>query len=69
VAAAVDLLPPTMRRQLGLERHRFSQRDRMLLRLLAKGASRFELPSSPARQALARLAAGRGVGQGALATS
>jgi len=63
------LLPPAMRRQLGLTGHRLGRRERMLLQLLAKGAGRFELPSSPARQAAARLASGEVYGPAALATS
>jgi uncharacterized protein (DUF2236 family) len=69
VRAAIDLLPPAMRRQLGLAARPLSRPERALLRLLARGAARFELPSSPARQAMARLAAGKGYGSGALATS
>lgn len=69
VRAAIDLLPPAMRRQLGLTGHRLGRRERMLLRLLAKGAARFELPSSPARQAAARLASTEACGPAALATS
>jgi uncharacterized protein (DUF2236 family) len=58
VRAAIDLLPPAMRNQLGLAGHRLGRRERALLTLLARSAGRFELPSSPARQAAARLAAG-----------
>lgn len=69
VRAATDLLPPAMRRQLGLAGHRLGRREQVLLRLLARGAGRFELPSSPARQAAARLANGGRCGPPALATS
>ncbi|NIJ21027.1 uncharacterized protein (DUF2236 family) [Sphingomonas naasensis] len=68
VRAAIDLLPPALRRQLGLADPRLRRRERVLLRLLAAGARRFELPSSPARQAATRIA-GSGYGQDALATS
>lgn len=68
IRAAIDLLPPDMRRQLGLAQRPLYRPERALLRLLAAGAGRFELPSNPARQAAARLAAGR-CGEGALATS
>jgi len=69
VRAAIDLLPPEMRRQLGLAGNRLSLAERALLRVLARSAARFELPSSPARQAEARLEAARNYGPGALATS
>ncbi|TGX54013.1 DUF2236 domain-containing protein [Sphingomonas gei] len=67
--AAIDLLPPAMRSQLGLTGYRFSRHERMLFALLARAAGRFELPSSPARQATARLAAVDRCGAVALATS
>jgi uncharacterized protein (DUF2236 family) len=69
VRAAIDLLPPEMRRQLGLAGQTQRPAERMLLKLLARAAARFELPSSPARQAEARLAAGGNYGLAALATS
>ncbi|ATY34541.1 histidine kinase [Sphingomonas psychrotolerans] len=69
VRAAVDLLPSVMRGQLGLTGHRLRRHERALLGLLAKGAGRFELPSSPARQAAARLANVRRCGPAGLATS
>ncbi|MDP5278919.1 oxygenase MpaB family protein [Sphingomonas sp. DG1-23] len=69
VRAAIDLLPAAMRGQLGLAGYRFGRRERALLKLLARGAGRFELPSSPARQAAARLARARTYGPGALAPS
>jgi uncharacterized protein (DUF2236 family) len=69
VRAAVDLLPPAMRRQLGLTGHRLGRRERVLLQLLARAAGRFELPSSPARQAAARLLNRGRCGPPALATS
>lgn len=68
VRAAIDLLPIEMRRQLGLTARPLRRRERALLRMLAMGAQRFELPSSPARQAAARLTAPR-YGSDALATS
>jgi uncharacterized protein (DUF2236 family) len=69
VRAAIDLLAPEMRRQLGLAGYSLRTPERTLLKLLARGAARFELPSSPARQAAARLAAADKYGQGVLATS
>jgi uncharacterized protein (DUF2236 family) len=70
VRAAIDLLPPQMRAQLGLANApRLRRREAALLKGLAKLAGRFELPSSPARQAAARVAAGGRCGPGALATS
>ena len=69
VRAAIDLLPPAMRSQLGLTGHRLGRRERTLLAVLAKGAGRFELPSSPARQAEARLASAGAYGPATLATS
>jgi uncharacterized protein (DUF2236 family) len=69
VRAAIDMLPPAMRTQLGLAAWQLNGGERALLRLLAKAAGRLELPSSPARQAAARLTAGDGYGSGALATS
>lgn len=69
VRAAIDLLPAAMRRQLGLAARPLDRTERALLRLLAGGAERFELPSSPARQAAARLAAGAACGSDGLATS
>ncbi|AQR73779.1 oxygenase MpaB family protein [Sphingomonas sp. LM7] len=69
VRAAIDLLPPEMRRQLGLADRTLHPAERVLLKLLARGAARFELPSSPARQAEARLLAGGNYGPRALATS
>ncbi|MDV3455556.1 oxygenase MpaB family protein [Sphingomonas sp. HF-S4] len=69
VRAAIDLLPPEMRRQLGLAGQTLRPTERMLLKLLARGAVRFELPSSPARQAEARVADRGSYGSGALATS
>lgn len=69
VRAAIDLLPPEMRRQLGLAGQTLHPTERMLLKLLARGAARFELPSSPARQAEARVADRGLYGSRALATS
>lgn len=70
VRAAIDLVPPEVRAQLGLaDEPRLRRREAALLKMLAKLAGRFELPSSPARQAAARVAAGSRCGSGALATS
>jgi uncharacterized protein (DUF2236 family) len=69
VRAAIDLLPPAMRSQLELGGHRLGRRERALLKLLARAAGRFELPSSPARQAAARLAVAGDYGRSGLATS
>jgi uncharacterized protein (DUF2236 family) len=69
VRAAIDLLPPAMRSQLGLAGRRLGRSERALLGLLAKAAGRFELPSSPARQAAARLASAARCGSGVLVTS
>ena len=69
VRAAVDLLPPAMRSQLGLTGHRLHRGERTLLTLLAKSAARLELPSSPARQAAARVADQKRYGSPGLATS
>lgn len=70
VRAAIDLLPPVMRGQLGLaDEQPLRRREAALLTALAKLAGRFELPSSPARQAAARVAAAGKYGQGTLATS
>jgi uncharacterized protein (DUF2236 family) len=69
VRAAIDLLPPAIRNRLGLSGYRLGRRERVLLQLLARGAGRFELPSSPARQAAARLANTGRCGPAALATS
>jgi uncharacterized protein (DUF2236 family) len=55
--AAVDLLGPAMRRQLGLAVRPPGRGERALLRLLARATAWVELPSSPARQAAARIAA------------
>lgn len=68
VRAAIDLLPVEMRRQLRLAGRPLLRHERALLRIAAAGAQRFELPSSPARQASARIAASR-YGPGAVATS
>jgi uncharacterized protein (DUF2236 family) len=70
VRAAIDLLPPEMRGQLGLaDEQPLRRREAALLTALAKLAGRIELPSSPARQAAARVAAAGKYGQGTLATS
>lgn len=69
VRAAIDLLPPAMRAQLGLAARPLRRRERALLRLLAATAGRLELPSSPARQATARVAAAGEYGQAVMATS
>jgi uncharacterized protein (DUF2236 family) len=70
VRAAIDLLPPEMREQIGLAGERpLRRREIALLKVLAKLAGRLELPSSPARQASRRVSAAEGYGQGALATS
>jgi len=68
VRAAIDLLPMAMRRQLRLAGRPLHRHERALLGMAAAGAQRFELPSSPARQASARIAASR-YGPGVVATS
>ena len=69
VRAAIDLLPPAMRSQLGLTSPGLGRREMALLKLFARGARRFELPSSPARQASARLANTARYGSEVMATS
>ena len=55
-AAAVDLLPPDLRRRLGLDRERRpSLPERMALRALAATAERTHVPSAPYAQASRRL--------------
>jgi uncharacterized protein (DUF2236 family) len=57
VRAAIDLIGPAMRAQLGLADARPLRRgERALLKAMAHTAGRIELPSSPARQAAARVA-------------
>ena len=54
--AAVDLLPPDLRRRLGLDRERRpSLRERVTLRALAITAERTHVPSAPYAQASRRL--------------
>lgn len=55
VRAAIDLLPPELRRRLGLKA-RLRPFERRMLQRLARLAERVELPSSPAAQAERRLA-------------
>ena len=56
VRAAVDLLPPHLRVQLGLSgRGRLLMAERLLLRALARAADRAVFPGSPAAQACVRL--------------
>ncbi len=56
VRAAVDLVPPGLRRQLGLAgQPRPRPGERALLKALAQLAERTHLPSSPAAQALRRM--------------
>ncbi len=55
-AAAVDLLPPDLRRRLGLERERRpSLPERIALQALAATAERTHVPSAPYAQASRRL--------------
>ena len=56
VRAAVDLLPPHLRVQLGLSgRGRLTTPERLLLRALARTADRAVFPTGPAAQACLRL--------------
>lgn len=54
--AAVDLLPPDLQERIGIARHGgLRLHERNLLRLLARGAERVHLPSSPSAQAAVRM--------------
>lgn len=56
VRAAVDLLPPDLRRALGLDgRARLTMPERLMLRAFAFAADRAAFPGSPAAQARVRL--------------
>ncbi|HZF43933.1 MAG TPA: oxygenase MpaB family protein [Sphingomonadaceae bacterium] len=56
VRAAVDLLPPHLRVQLGLSgRGRLTVAERLALRMLARAADRAVFPTGPAAQACLRL--------------
>ncbi len=56
VRAAVDLLPPDLRRDLGLHRRRYlTTPERLMLRAFAFAADRASFPTSPAAQARVRM--------------
>ncbi|MES2445373.1 MAG: oxygenase MpaB family protein [Pseudomonadota bacterium] len=56
VRAAIDLVPEPLRERIGVARYGpLRKRERALLTVLARGAERVHLPSSPAAQAAVRL--------------
>jgi uncharacterized protein (DUF2236 family) len=56
VRAAIDLVPAELRARIGVAKYPpLRKRERALLRLLARGAERIHLPSSPSAQAAVRL--------------
>lgn len=60
VRAAIDLLPRDLRQRIGIAgERRLRTGERMLLQALARAADQVRLPSSPAVQAAARMAAAR----------